>query len=215
VLAHFAAVAGPPPAAPPDAERAELAALLDRRRQLLGMRVAEGNRARPGLPAAVRYGIEAHLAWLGEQIAAIDGAVAAAVRRSPAWRERDRLLQSIKGVGAVVSRTLLADLPELGTLPPGKLAALAGLAPFAAGSGRRRGERHIRGGRREVRRALYVAALAVARVPGPLRDFAQRLKAKGKPAKVALIAVARKLLVIANAVIRDGRVWDPKMATAA
>lgn len=215
VLAHFAAVAGPPPAAPLDADRAELAALLDRRRQLISMRVAEGNRLRPGLPAAVREGVEAHVAWLDGQVKAIDKEVTAAVRRTPAWRDKDRLLRSIKGVGPVVSHTLLADLPELGTLPPGKLAALAGLAPFAADSGRRRGERHIRGGRREVRRALYMAALAVARVPGPLRDFARRLKAKGKASKVTLIAVARKLLVIANAVIRDGRAWDPKMAPAA
>jgi transposase len=215
VLAHFAAVVGPPPAAPADPARADLAALLDRRRQLLGMRVAEGNRVRPGLPVTVREGIAAHLAWLGEQIAALDAAVAAAVRRTPAWRERDRLLRSIKGVGPVVSRTLLADLPELGALPPAKLVALAGLAPFAADSGRKRGERHIRGGRREVRRALYMGALAVARVPGPLRDFAQRLKGKGKPSKVALIAVARKLLRIANAVIRDGRAWEEKPAAAA
>src|SRR5262249_993156 len=106
-------------------------------------------------------------------------------------------------------------LPELGTRPPGKLAALAGLAPFAADSGRYKGHRHIRGGRREVRRVLYLAALAVARVPGPLRAFAQRLKAKAKPSEVGLIAVARKLLVIANAVVRDGRAWDPKWATAA
>jgi transposase len=215
MLAHFGAVVAPPPAAPADPDRVELAALLDRRRQLLGMRVAEGNRVRPGLPAAVRQGIAAHLAWLDGQVAEIDRAVAAAVRRVPAWQEKDRLLRTIKGVGPVVSRTLLADLPELGTRPPGKLAAFAGVAPFAADSGRRRGERHIRGGRREVRRALYMAALAVARVPGPLREFAQRLKAKGKPPKVALIAVARKLLVIANAVIRDGREWDPKMAAAA
>ena len=160
-------------------------------------------------------GFEAHVAWLDGQVQAIDTGVAAAVRRSPAWRERDRLLRSIKGVGPVVSHTLLADLPELGTRPPGKRAALAGLAPFAADSGRKRGERHIRGGRREVRRALDMASLAVARVPGPLRDFAQRLKARGKASKVVLIAVARKLLVIANAVIRDGRAWDPKMAPAA
>jgi transposase len=215
VLAHFAAVVGPPPAAPADPARAELAALLDRRRQLIGMRVAEGNRLRPGLPAGVRDGIAAHLAWLDGQVAAIDAEVAAAVRRVPEWREKDRLLRSIPGVGPVVSRTLLADLPELGTRAPGKLAALAGVAPFAADSGRRRGERHIRGGRREVRRALYMGALAVARVPGPLRDFARRLRAKGKPAKVALIAVARKLLRIANAVIRDGRAWEAKMASAA
>jgi len=215
VLAHFAAVVAPPTASAADPGRAELAALLDRRRQLLGMRVAEANRLRPTLPAAVRAGIEAHVAWLADQVAGIDREVAAAVRREPVWREKDRLLRSIKGVGPVVSRTLLADLPELGTRPPGKLAALAGLAPFASDSGRRRGERHIRGGRRAVRRALYMGALAVARVPGPLRDFAQRLKKNGKPPKVALIAVARKLLVIANAVIRDGRAWDPKLATAA
>ena len=152
VLAHFAAVAGPPPAAPFDADRAELAALLDRRRQLLSMRVAEGNRLRPGLPAAVREGVAAHVAWLDGQVKAIDKEVAAAVRRTPAWRDKDRLLRSIKGVGPVVSHTLLADLPELGARPPGTLAALAGLAPFAAAGGRRRGERHIRGGRREVRR---------------------------------------------------------------
>ncbi|QEL17463.1 hypothetical protein PX52LOC_04452 [Limnoglobus roseus] len=179
------------------------------------MRAAEGNRVRPGLPAAIRRGIEAHVAGLDAQADDIDAEVAAIVRRTPAWRERDRLLRSIPGVGPVVRRTLSADLPELGTRPPAKLVALAGLAPFAAASGRRRGERHIRGGRREVRRALYMGALAVARVPGPLRDFAQRLKGKGKPSKVALIAVARKLLVIANAVIRDGRAWDGKMATTA
>ena len=215
VLAHFAAVVAPPPSPPSDPDRAELAALLDRRRQLLGMRVAEGNRLRPGLPGPVRAGIGSHVAWLDDQVAELDRAVAAAVRRSPAWRERDRLLRSIPGVGPVVSRTLLADLPELGSHPPGRLAALAGVAPFAADSGRRRGERHIRGGRREVRRALDMAALAVARVPGPLRDFARRLKARGKPSKVVLIAVARRLLVIANAVVRDGREWDAKRATAA
>jgi transposase len=136
VLAHFAAVARPDPVAPAGPDRAELAALLDRRRQLLGMRVAEGNRLRPGVPAAVREGIESHVAWLDGQVEAIDREVAAAVRRTPAWREKDRLLRSIKGVGPVVSHTLLADLPELGALPPGKLSALAGLAPFAADSGR-------------------------------------------------------------------------------
>ncbi len=115
----------------------------------------------------------------------------------------------------MVSHTLLADLPELGLLSPGKLAALAGLDPFAADSVRKRGERHILGGRREVRRAPDRAALAVARVPGPLRDFARRLRAKGEASEVALIAVARTLLGIANPVIRDGRAWDPKMAPAA
>src|SRR5262249_36940415 len=181
VLAHFAAVVGPPPAAPSDPDRAELAALLDRRRQLVAMRVAAGDRPRPGLPVAVRAGIEAHVAWLDEQAAALDREVAAAVRRAPAWRERDRLLRSIPGFGPVVSRTLLADLPELGARPPGKLAALAGLAPFAADSGRHRGERHIRGGRREGRRALDMGALAGPRGPGPPRGFAPRPNGAGGP----------------------------------
>ena len=215
VLAHFAAVVGPPPAAPADPDRAELAALLDRRRQLIGMRVSEGNRLRPGLPAAVRAGVEEHVAWLDERVAALDREVATVVRRTPAWRQRDRLLRSVPGFGPVVSRTLLADLPELGARPHGKLAALAGLAPFAADSGRYKGHRHIRGGRREVRRVLYLAALAASRVDGRLREFALRLRGKGKANKVVLVAVARKLLVIANAVIRDGRAWDANQATAA
>jgi len=140
------------------------------------VRVAEGNRLRPGLPAAVREGVEGHVARLGGRVEAIDKGVAAAVRRAPAGRGKDRLLRSVRGVGPVVSRTLLADLQELGTRPPGPPGRPRS-RPTAAGSG---GGRHVRGGRREVRRTLYIAALAVARVPGPLRDFARRLKAKAR-----------------------------------
>ncbi len=212
VLAEFAARIDPPPAAPPDPARDALAAVLARRRQLIDIRVMEANRRRPDTPAAIRAGIEDHLAWLDDRIAGADRELAAAVRRTPAWREQDDLLRSIPGIGPVVSRTLVADLPELGTRSPGRLAALAGLAPFAADSGTRSGGRHIRGGRGTVRRALYLAALSAARVAGPLKDFADRLRGQGKAAKVVLVAVARKLLVIANAVVRDRRPWDPALA---
>ena len=214
VLAEFAARIDPPPAAAPDPARDELAALLARRRQLLDMRVMEANRLRPGIPAPIRAGIADHLAWLDDRVAAADRELAAAVRRTPAWRAADDLLRSIPGVGPVASRTLIADLPELGTGPAARLAALAGLAPFADDSGRRSGGRHVRGGRATVRRALYMAALAAARVGGPLRDFADRLRARGKAAKVVLVAVARRLLVIANAVLRDRRPWQPELAAA-
>ena len=133
----------------------------------------------------------------------------------PAWREREDLLRSIPGIGPVASRTLLAALPELGRLTNKQAAALAGLAPFDDDSGTRRGSRHIRGGRADVRSALYMAALSAARHNPPLRAFRERLRAAGKRAKVALVAVARKLVVLANAVLKAGRPWDPAIATAA
>jgi len=214
VLAEFAARIDPTPARAPDPDREALAAVLTRRRQLLDMRVMEANRLRPDTPAAIRAGIADHLAWLDDRIATADRDLAAAIRRTPAWRTQDDLLRSIPGIGRVVSRTLVADLPELGTRPADQLVALAGLAPFADDSGGRTGGRHIRGGRGTVRRALYLAALSAARVAGPLRDFAQRLRARGKAAKVVLVAVARRVLVIANAVVRDGRPWEPTLAEA-
>lgn len=214
VLAEFAAKIDPPKATAPDPDREALAAVLTRRRQLVDMRVMESNRLRPDTPAAIRAGIADHLAWLDEHIAAADRALAAAIRRTPAWRAEDDLLRSLPGVGPVVSRTLIADLPELGRRPADQLVALVGLAPFAHDSGRRSGGRHIRGGRATVRRALYLAALTARRVAGPLRDFADRLKERGKAAKVILVAVARRLLVIANAVVRNGRPWEPTLAEA-
>jgi transposase len=214
VLAAFAARIDPPPTPAADPGRDALAAALARRRQLLDMRTMEANRLRPDTAARIRAGIADHIAWLDARLADADRDLAAAVRNTPAWRDRDDLLRSIPGIGPVASRTLIADLPELGTRGPDRLAALAGLAPFAADSGTRSGHRHIRGGRGTVRRALYMAALAAARVTGPLKDFADRLKARGKAAKVVLIAVARRLLVIAHAVVRDARPWQPDLAAA-
>jgi transposase len=213
-LAHFAEAVRPEarPAAP--AERVALDALLTRRRQVLEMRVMEGNRLAACTDAVVRSAIERHVAWLDAEAADADRRLSEAVQASPAWRERDALLRTIPGVGPVVSRTLLAALPELGEASGGTLAALSGLAPYARDSGTMRGPRSIRGGRPDVRRVLYLAALSAARHAGPLKEFADRLRARGKRAKVVLIAVARRLLVIANAVVRTGVPWQPDLAAA-
>jgi transposase len=212
-LAHFAEVVRPEPRPMGSAEQRALDALLTRRAQLVEMRVMESNRLAAVADPAVRAGVGRHLAWLDAELSEADRQLGEAVRASPAWREKDELLRGIPGIGPVTSRTLLAALPELGATEGGRLAALVGLAPFADDSGTLKGPRHIRGGRADVRRVLYLAALSASR-RGPLGEFAERLRSRGKKAKVVLIAVARKLLVIANAVIRTGRPWQPELATA-
>src|SRR5262249_3049627 len=162
------------------------------RGQLVQMRVMEANRLETCPDRAVRAGIERHLAWLDAELAEADRGLSEAVRASPAWRQRDELLRSLPGIGPTVSRTLLAALPELGSADGSRLAALAGLAPYARDSGTTRGPRSVRGGRPEVRRVLYLAALSAARREGPLKEFADRLRARGKRAKVVLVAVARR-----------------------
>src|SRR5512147_726073 len=169
------------------------------------MRVMESNRLASCTDPTVRAGLERHLSWLDAEIAAAERGLAAAVEASPAWREKDALLRSIPGLGAVSSSTLLAAVPELGSLDGSRLSALVGLAPFADDSGTHRGGRRIRGGRAAVRRVLYLAALTASRCNPALRVFRERLAAKGKKAKVILTAVARKLLVIANAVVRTSQ----------
>jgi transposase len=213
-LAHFAEAVRPEPRPLPAPEQRALDALVGRRRQLVEMRVMESNRLAACADEAVRAGIGRHLEWLARETDEADRGLGEAIRRSPAWREKDELLQSIPGVGPQVSRTLLAAIPELGTLSGGQVAALAGLAPYADDSGSRRGGRHVRGGRADVRRALYLAALSARRHCEPLREFAQRLAGRGKKAKVVLVAVARKLLVIANAILRTGKPWQPELAAA-
>jgi len=214
VLAHYAEAIRPHSRPARSEERAALDALLTRRGQLLAMRVMEGNRLAATADAKVRAGIERHLAWLEAEIAATEGQLEEAVRSSPAWERSDQLLRSIPGIGPVASRTLLAALPELGQLGGGQAAALAGLAPYARDSGATRGVLSIQGGRPGVRRAMYLAALAASRCRGPLKDFAERLKGRGKKGKVVLIAVARKLVTIANAVLRDGVPWDSNLAAS-
>jgi transposase len=207
LLARFAEAIRPAPAAavPDDVRR--LDALLTRRNQLIEMRVMETNRLDRLTDKAVAAEVKRHVAWLTKAIERADAALAEAVKASPVWRAKDALLQSIPGVGPVATLTLLAGLPELGTTTGGRLAALVGLAPFADDSGTRQGGRHIRGGRAPVRRALYLAALSAVVHNPATRAFKARLAARGKRAKGILTAVARKLLVIANAIIRSGQPW--------
>jgi transposase len=207
VLARFAEAVRPEARALPDAEALELQALLDRRGQLVAMRTAERNRLQQAPPASVRRDLEAHLRYLDGRVAELDEEVASRVRGHPEWGPRDAVLRSIPGVGDQTSRMLLGRLPELGRLTGKRIAALAGLAPRARDSGAREGVRTIFGGRKEVRTALYMAALSAVRHNPPLRAVYARLRAAGKKPKVALTAIARKLLTIANAMIRDMRPW--------
>jgi transposase len=211
VLAHFADAVRPEPRPVPDAQARALGDLLARRRQLVQMRVSEQHRL-PTASGAIRTNIQRHIDYLERQIGKIEADLTVAVKSSPAWRERDELLQSVPGVGPQVSRTLLAELPELGTLSGRQLASLCGLAPFNRDSGRRSGPRSIRGGRSHVRAALYQAALVAMRFNAPLKEVYQGLLARGKAKKVALIAVARRLLVILNALVRNGTPWQEKLA---
>lgn len=211
VLALFAERVRPPirPLAT-EAARA-LEAVLTRRRQLVEMRVAEQNRL--GLAVgrqqhALRQRLKAHLAFLERELAMTDADLEEQVRQSPLWRERDQLLQSVPGIGPVVARTLLAELPELGTLSRRAVAKLVGVAPLNHDSGRWRGRRTIHGGRASVRAALYMAALVATRRNAVVRGFYQRLLAAGKPKKVALVACMRKLLTILNHLVRTQQHWS-------
>lgn len=196
----------------PDATTQSLAALLTRRRQLVVMRTAEQNRLATALPP-VRKGIRAHLAWLDRQLAQLDEDLTRAIRESPVWRDKDDLLQSVPGVGPVLARTLLASLPELGTLNRKQIAALVGVAPLNRDSGTWRGRRTIWGGRAPVRAALYMGALAAARWNPVIHAFYQRLCAAGKAKKVALTACMRKLLTMLNAMIKSRSPWENNFAS--
>lgn len=210
-LAHFAEAVRPEPRPVPDADARPLGDLLARRRQLVQMRVSEQHRL-PTAAGPIREGIQRHIDYLDRQVKDVEADLAAAVQASPAWRARDELLQSVPGVGPQVSRTLLADLPELGTATGRQLASLCGLAPFNRDSGRRQGPRHIAAGRGPVRAALYQAALVAMRWNAPLKGVYEGLLARGKAKKVALIAVARRLLVILNALVRTGSPWQENLA---
>jgi transposase len=210
VLAHFAAAIHPAPRPLPDAQSQALAALVERRRQLVGMLTAEKNRFQQALPA-VRAQVAAHIQWLEQALAEVDGELDQTLHASPLWRERDQLLRSVPGVGPTVSLTLLAHLPELGQGSGKHLATLVGLAPLNRDSGAWRGSRAIWGGRRHVRAALYMAALVGVRHNPVLRAFYERLVARGKPKKLALTACMHKLLTILHAVLRDRAPWQPTL----
>ena len=197
----------PDPRPLPDAVLQQLDALITRRRQLLDMRTAEGNRLEHAA-APIRREITRHIRWLQRRIAAVDRDLDDTIQRSPVWRAKEHLLRTAPGVGPVLSRTLLADLPELGQLNRKQIAALVGVAPLARDSGTLRGKRVVWGGRAPVRAVLYMGALVAARRNVVIRAFYRRLVAAGKPKKVALIACMRKLLTILNAMMRTNTTWQ-------
>jgi len=211
-LAEFADKVRPGVRPLPDADTLKLQAFLTRRSQLIGMRTMEKNRLAALKDRAIRRSVEAVLSTLEEEIEQADRDLDKAIQESPVWAAKDELLQSIPGIGPAVSRTLLAELPELGTCSREEVAALAGVAPVNRDSGTRSGKRSISGGRAAVRSMLYMASHAAKQGNALLRAFAERLKAAGKPPKVIRVAIARKLLIIANAVLRDNRPWKLKMA---
>lgn len=193
----------------PDEDARKLEALLVRRRQLVAMRVQEVNRL--GLmQGAMRKNIKAHIDWLEKQIDRLDVDLTAGLRSSPAWRAKDELLRSFKGIGPVSSSTLIIDLPELGQLDRRAITALVGLAPFNRDSGVMRGRRSIYGGRSQVRTVLYMAATTAIRSNPVIRAFYERLKSRGKPHKVAMVACMRKMLTILNAMVRQSTPWTPE-----
>jgi len=208
ILALFAERVRPEPRVLPDAAAQALTAFLTRRRQLVEMLVAERNRLLLAAPA-VRRDLQQHIRFLERRLREADDDLHTAVKSSPVWRVRDDLLQSVPGVGRVVSLTLLAELPELGRLSHKQIAALVGVAPLNRDSGTLRGKRLVYGGRAPVRAVLYMAALVASRRNPVIRAFYERLRAAGKPAKLALTACMRKLLTILNAMARSGTPWHP------
>ena len=195
----------------PDEATAELAALLTRRRQLLDMLAAERHRLAQARPT-VRRNVQQHIRWLEQRVRDLDDDLTTRIHQSPVWRAKEDLLRSVPGVGPVLARTVLADLPELGRLSRRALAALVGVAPFNRDSGRLRGRRAIWGGRAKVRAALYMAALVATRRNPIIRAFYHRLLTAGKPKKLALTACMHKLLTILNAMIRTGQSWRISLA---
>jgi transposase len=211
VLAHFAAAVQPAVRPLPDAATQGLAAVVTRRRQLVDMLTAERNRLSCA-PLGLRKELQAHIRWRERRIAGLDTELEHAIRTSPVWRAQEARLRSVPGIGPIVARTLLAQLPELGTLAPKPLAALVGVAPLNRDSGLFRGRRKVGAGRAAVRAVLYMGTLAAVRFNPVLRPFYQRLRAAGKLPKVALTACMHKLLTILNALLKHQRRWDPAYA---
>ncbi len=206
-LAHFAQALRPPSRPLPEAEALELSALLSRRKQIVEMITAETNRLGTA-PACLQSSLTQHLAYLKRALAEADEDLQTRLKASPVWKAKDEILQSAPGVGPSVSLTLLAQLPELGTLSRQAIGALVGVVPFNHDSGKHSGPRHIFGGRASVRAALYMAALVASRHNPVIRAFYARLLAAGKSKKSALVACMHKLLTILNAMLKQQRKWE-------
>jgi transposase len=208
VIALFAERMRPEARPVPDEQAKALAELVARRRQLVEMITAEGNRKRHARAPKVVERVAAHIAWLQQELTAIEQDLGTTVKESPIWVADEELLCSVPGVGSTIARTLLAELPELGTLDRRRIAALVGVAPMNRDSGTMRGRRTVGGGRATVRATLYMAALVAARVNPVIRRMYVRLREAGRPTKLALTACMRKLLTILNAIVRDRKAWE-------
>ena len=213
VIAQFGIAIDPQVSPLPDEDTRALQGLLARRSQLVAMRTQELNRVQQAA-SSVRPQIKDHISWLNEAIRRCDIDTTAKLRSSPAWKAKDDLLQSMPGIGAINSRMMLACLPELGRLNRQKISALVGVAPFNCDSGMFKGQRRIWGGRSQVREALYMAALTAKRWNPVIRTLYERLTARGKPHKVAMVACMRKMLVILNTMAKNNAPWkySPKIA---
>lgn len=218
VIARFGAFAKPAAQPLPDDQTLELEALLTRRRQLVVMVAAEKNRLQaifgPAKQGAAAQSVRDTLSYLTKQLKQLEKDLQKRLERSPMWRAKEDLLKSVPGVGKVTAMTIAIDLPELGTLNRKEIASLAGVAPFNCDSGKSKGKRRIRGGRASVRTALYMACLAsLKHLSEPTASRYNRLKTQGKkPHGIAIVACMRKLLTILNAIVRDGKPWNPALA---
>jgi transposase len=209
VLARFGAMTGLQPRPLKDEDLQALDEVVARRRQLVEMLTMEKNRLAAARDKRVAKDLKAHITWLERRQSDLDNELRQRIKDSPVWRAKDDLLQSVKGIGAVNAATLIAELPELGTLNRKQIAALVGVAPYNRDSGQHRGKRAIWGGRASVRHALYMAAHSARRYNPQIKAMGDRLAAAGKPPKVALVACMRKLLTILNAILRTGKPWNP------
>jgi transposase len=207
-IARFAEAVQPAPRPVPSAAAQALGELVARRRQLVEMITSEGQRRRQARDPRLGRRLEAHVTWLQQELSALETDLDDAVRGTPAWRATEDLLASVPGIGKSSARTLIAELPELGRLDRRKIAALVGVAPINRDSGCFRGRRMVMGGRASVRTALYMPTLTAIRCNPALQAFYQRLIGRGRPAKVAITACMRKLLVILNAILRDQTPWQ-------
>lgn len=212
VLAHFAAAIKPPLRSLKSKDEQELDALNGRRGQLIEILTDEKNRRASAATDSVRDQIKEHIDWLEKRIVELDQQLKALVQSSAPWQAKDQILQSVPGIGPVVSFSMIADLPELGTLNRQQISKLVGVAPLNRDSGQHRGTRHIYGGRARLRSALYMAAITAARHNAVIKEFYQRLRANQKPFKVAITACMRKLLSIVNVMVRDSSCWKIKDA---
>jgi transposase len=208
VIAHFVEAVKPELRALPDEAQRLLTELVGRRRQIIEMLVAERQREKRVANARVRKSLARHIKVLEKEVPEIDDDIGTLVRGSPVWREKEDLLVSCPGIGPTLARTMLAEVPELGALDRRAIASLVGVAPYTRTSGRWKGKSMIGGGRAPARTAIFLAALVASRYNPSLKIFYQRLLAAGKPKMVALIAVARKLLTILNAMLRDKTKWQ-------